>query len=307
MNTLSRRRFLSVSAAFAATGFLGGSQLASAQISRWQGIALGAQATLHFAGLSPEDSRTMITDVRAEIQRLEAIFSLYDSQSQISKLNRNQTLNAPAFELISLLSAVDHIHHATGGAFDPTVQSAWQANAEHFTSSADRSVGIASTATSGWQHVRFDAKRVSFTQPMMAITLNGIAQGYITDRICDLLRSNGLENILVNMGEHRALGPQRAGTGWPVRLRENMGGQTVRLSRRALSSSHSLGTTFDAAGAVGHLIDPQTRMPSRSSTFAAVEASTSAVADGLSTAFCVMNPAAINAALQRFPDARQIV
>ena len=39
-----------------------------------------------------------------------------------------------------------------------------------------------------------------------AITLNGIAQGYATDRVVDVLRARGLSTTLVNMGEIRALG-----------------------------------------------------------------------------------------------------
>ena len=37
----------------------------------------------------------------------------------------------------------------------------------------------------------------------MAITLNGIAQGFITDRIADLLRNEGFEQAVVDLGEWR--------------------------------------------------------------------------------------------------------
>ena len=45
----------------------------------------------------------------------------------------------------------------------------------------------------------------------MAITLNGIAQGYITDKVGDLLRAAGFEHVLVNMGEQLAIGPKWSG------------------------------------------------------------------------------------------------
>ena len=38
----------------------------------------------------------------------------------------------------------------------------------------------------------------------MAITLNGIAQGYATDQIVSLLKKSGVHNALVNIGEYAA-------------------------------------------------------------------------------------------------------
>ena len=48
--------------------------------------------------------------------------------------------------------------------------------------------------------------RIGFRRPGMAVTLNGVAQGYITDRVADLLRVRGFDNVLVELGEIRALG-----------------------------------------------------------------------------------------------------
>ena len=54
----------------------------------------------------------------------------------------------------------------------------------------------------------------------MALTLNGIAQGYIADRVVALLRAEGLSDVLVNTGELRALGGHPDGGGWPVSLND---------------------------------------------------------------------------------------
>ena len=48
--------------------------------------------------------------------------------------------------------------------------------------------------------------KVRFALPGMAITLNGIAQGYITDRIATLLQDAGMGDVLLDIGEVRALG-----------------------------------------------------------------------------------------------------
>ena len=40
----------------------------------------------------------------------------------------------------------------------------------------------------------------------MGLTLNGINQGYATDRVVEILRSEGIEHSLVDMGESRGVG-----------------------------------------------------------------------------------------------------
>ena len=61
-------------------------------------------------------------------------------------------------------------------------------------------------------------------QSGMGVTLNGIGQGYITDRVVDLLRAGGIEHALVDMGKTRAIG------GHPT------GGPVVRGARRPARS-----------------------------------------------------------------------
>lgn len=97
--------------------------------------------------------------------------------------------------------------------------------------------------------------------PGMALTLNGIAQGYIGDRVAALLEAEGLTDILIDTGEHRALGQMPGGGGWPARLAQ--GGAALR--NRALATSAPLGTVFDSEGRFGHILDPAPASPPRRS------------------------------------------
>ena len=58
----------------------------------------------------------------------------------------------------------------------------------------------------GRSGLRVSEERVALVRRGAAITLNGIAQGYATDRVVDVLRARGLSTTLVNMGEIRAIG-----------------------------------------------------------------------------------------------------
>ena len=63
----------------------------------------------------------------------------------------------------------------------------------------------------------------------MSITLNGIAQGYITDKVTELLASFGISNTLVNMGEYRALGSKNNGEDLKIGIRNP--DQTWKISQ----------------------------------------------------------------------------
>lgn len=53
--------------------------------------------------------------------------------------------------------------------------------------------------------VAFDAELIK-PAPSQALTFNGIAQGFATDLVADVLRDHCLTNTLVNIGEYRAMG-----------------------------------------------------------------------------------------------------
>ncbi|PTE15814.1 thiamine biosynthesis protein ApbE, partial [Cereibacter changlensis JA139] len=68
---------------------------------------------------------------------------------------------------------------------------------------------------------------------LRALTLNGIAQGFIADRVPELLKAEGVGDILVDTGELRALGGHPEGGGWPVALAS---GEALTLRDMALAS-----------------------------------------------------------------------
>lgn len=289
----SRRRFLAITAAAA----LAPHGAIAAPLTRWQGHALGARATL---ALAHPDAGAIAARAFAEIERLEDIFSLYRMHSGLARLNAAGRLAAPPFELLECLALAGAVHDATGGAFDPSVQPLWAAHAEAHAAGAPPGPEAlaAARARVGWNRVAFSAAEISFARPGMALTLNGIAQGFIADRVARLLAAEGLTEVLIDTGEIIAPG----GGGWPVRIAD---GPEVTLRAQALATSAPGGTSFDAAGLAGHILDPRTGLPAAAGwRQISVTAPSAALADALSTGFCLMEHAAMDAALARFPGAR---
>jgi len=281
--TLSRRRFLTISAAA-----LSCSRSAQATpLHRWQGIALGARATIT---LNHPEAERITETARAEIERLEQVFSLYRSTSALSQLNASGHLDAPPFELLDCLSIAATAHRATDGLFDPTVQPLWDLYAHSYGAGhAPSEAEIANARAHGtWSDLRYSATAINL-RPGMALTLNGIAQGYIADRIAHLLQAEGLSDILIDTGELRALGGHPDGGDWPVIL-DTPGRPHLGLRDRALASSAPRGTVFDAEGTAGHILDPRTGTPATPRWhLISVTAQSAAMADALSTAMCLMS------------------
>ena len=226
-------------------------------------------------------------------------------------------LVAPPAELSELLTLCDHFWRLTQGMFDPTVQPLWRCYADHFAMN-DRTAEGPSAAKRkealelvGWERVRFDRDKVVFDRRGMGLTLNGIAQGYITDRVVEFLRATGIENCLVDMGEIRGLGAHPDGRPWEVALEAPSGAldeeRYISIVNKAVATSGAAGFRFDEQGRFNHLFDPSTgacAYPARNLTVVAGKAT---AADALSTAFALMNEEEIKSVLTRSGDAQSYI
>ncbi len=302
---IGRRRVIRL---MAAAGGLaaGGSVLARAGTGGrplaeiWRGSALGAEASITLYHEDRAEARRLLRAAVGELRRLEAVFSLYRPDSALSRLNREGRLAVPPLEMVELLAIARSFAERTGGAFDPTVQPLWQVYAGHFATAGADPAGppeaavAAARARVGWRHLRVESTGVAFARAGMAVTLNGIAQGYITDRVADLLKREGMASVLVDLGEIRALGRHPEGRPWQVGIRDPREAgallRRVALEDRALATSAGSGTRFDGSGRFHHLFDPRSGRSAQRYLSVSVLAPRATVADALSTALYVMSP-----------------
>ena len=296
---LTRRRMIAIAATAAGSALLGGGRMAQAgDPVRWQGSALGAQVSIEIYHPDRAEAERLVERSVLDVRGLEQQFSLYQPDSAISALNRTGILVSPGADMVALLKASLHFAELTDGAFDPTVQPLWQLYADHFSSESPDPEGpsprqLAETlAKVGRNGLLVSEDRVALVKRGAAITLNGIAQGYATDRVVERLRSAGLSTTLVNMGEIRAIGTRPEGAPWRVGLadpdRPGVLTETVDLIDCAVATSAGAGFRFDSGGRFTHLFDPATgRSPSLYRTVSVI-APTATEADALSTAFSLM-------------------
>jgi len=311
---LSRRRFIRIAACGGAAAFLPDGAWGDAPVSvyRWRGRVLGAESEILLRHRDRKEAERLIEAALLEIERLEREFSLYRADSALSRLNRTGRLGRPSHDMVRVLSESRFIADVTGGAFDISVQPLWSLYARHFASPrADprgpdmQSIERARRAVDH-RRIQIDSGGVTLELPGMALTLNGIAQGYITDRIADLLRSAGLDNVLVNLGEIRAVGDAGAGRPWRIgplhRGSKVPTVPAVELIDRAVATSAAGGTPFEPTGRHHHLFDPATGRSSNRYTSVTVVADRATTADALSTAFSMMPFERTTAAADRIGD-----
>jgi thiamine biosynthesis lipoprotein len=296
---VSRRRFIAITAAMGAASAVPRRAAArELETCTWKGVALGAQASLTLQHHDGSEARSAIEACLGEVARLEAIFSLFQPESALARLNATGRIDAAPADLRVLLAEALGLAARTDGAFDPTIQPLWALYARHFNAQPSASHGPSAVeigdthARVGWQKVAIDGSRIELLAPGMAVTLNGIAQGYITDKVGELLNARGFEHVLVNMGEQLALGPKWEGDAWRVGIADPNAPsrvlETVALGRGAVATTGGYGCSFDAAGRFPHLIDANTGGCARVWASVTVLADRATVADGLSTALSVM-------------------
>lgn len=247
--------------------------------------------------------------VTTEIERLESIMSLYRPDSALSHLNRQGYLEAAPADLVQVLAQAHSLGELAGGAFDVTVQPLWLVYADHFSAPkadpAGPSLDVIRRAAErvDYRGVEVEPSRVRLAHPGMAVTLNGIAQGYITDRIIELLKNEGFEHVLADLGEIRALGRAAPDRPWHADIKNPLAGPPVaskiELEAEALATSGSYGFRFDPEGRFHHLFDPWSGACPQRYTSVSVLAPDASTADALATACNLLSPEAIAGLLHR--------
>ena len=286
MKPLSRRRFLSVCAMTSSIAALPWSNaIAGVPLHHWHGILLGAHVHLTLAHPRRDKALGIFDRCVQEIKRLENIFTLYDSHSEISQLNKNGYLDDPSPEMLDILIQARRYHTITKGSFDITIKALEEGKSPDLVS---------------MDLVSINKKRIHFEKNGMAVTLNGIAQGYITDKITELLKQEGLTNVLVELGEKRALGYHPDNRPWLVELPAH--DTIVPLSNISMATSAYISPDTHKP----HIFDPGTGMPVQQHHNVCVIAKTATMADALSTGFVSLNTETIRAIQNNHPDIAQV-
>ena len=273
------------------------------------------------AGQYPQGTETALAAFDL-IELLEDQLSVYREHSELSHINRAAVEGEVPVEprLFGLLTDALELTRHTRGAFDITsgrLSDVWGFTRRAGAIPAPEKIAAA-LAQTGSQHVSLNeqAGTIRFLQPGIEINLGSIGKGYALDRVVEVFRAAGIDDVLLHGGNSSVLASgskgARAGEGWTVGLRNPLR-PTLRLGEiqlrdRALGTSGS-GTQFfvHEGRRFGHIIDPRTGMPSEGVLSASAIAPTAAQADALATAFYVLGVEGTGELCEKYPDAGAIL
>ena len=237
----------------------------------------------------------------AEIQRLDDLLSTGKDTSEVAQINANGggVLSEDTDYLVKL--ALD-IYQSTNGAFDISiypVMQLWGFTTGNFAvpSESDLAAKLA-LVDAGKIILSEENGQTSISLPEgMEIDLGGIAKGYTSGRVMDVMKSYGIKSAVINLGGNaHVLGNKTDGSQWKVGIQdpedENgyLGG--VSVTDKAIITSGGYERYFvdkDTGVKYHHIIDPKTGYSANNGLISVtIVSADSTLADGLSTSLFVL-------------------
>ena len=237
----------------------------------------------------------MMLDAKAK-----ASMSIFEEQSLLSRLNRNETdvLDEHIKYCLNLARSVTQV---SGGFYDVTVAPLVEA---YGFAGKDRSVSVNVDSLMefvGIEKLQIQGDKLVKSDPRVRIDFNSIAKGYVVDLAAEKLQQMGADNYLVDIGgEVRCQGCNPKGGAWrigietPIEGNDQVGAniqQVISLSDCAMATSGNYRRFYinDKGDKVAHTIDPRTGLSAVTDLLSAtVIAPTCAEADAYGTMFMAM-------------------
>ena len=268
------------------------------KIRSMQGMAFGTLYEILYVG---EEDLRIAESIDSLLAVSNQTFSIFDPNSLLSRLNRNETDSLDE-TLGRVIRQALELSRQTDGAFDITVAplvDAWGFGPEK--RKAPTSAEIDSLlAFTGYGRIRADEARLHKEDARIRLNLNAIAKGYIVDQVAELVGKRH-PDFLVNIGGEIVCGGKRPnGKPWSIgiQLPTNDSMETGTYTHRfhlqegkavATSGDYRRYLTDSTGRRYSHIIDPRTGRSEQSDLLSAtVIAEDCMTADAVATACMVL-------------------
>lgn len=243
------------------------------------------------------NAESALNSAQERIVSLEKLWSVNDENSEIYSVNHSggQAVEL-SVETAELLDFALNISVETDGALDCTlypVLTQWGFTTGEYRVPDDDTLSELLENT-GYEKVQLSGNRVTVPQDMQ-LDLGAVGKGYAGDLATELLRENGVESALLNLGGNvQAIGSRPDGTPWRIGLRSPFGEGSfaaLEISDRAVVTSGGYERFFTDENGVEyhHILDPETGKPAHSGIISStIIGGEGRLCDALSTAVFVM-------------------
>ena len=244
-------------------------------------------------------------------RRLEEInrsMSTYMAESEISQFNSFRQTGVKfkiSDDFYQVMRVAQKVYQLSDGAWDATVNplvDLWGFGRKGIKTVIPDKTEIKRLQESvGFHHIEILAPSYLIkNQPQITLDLSSIAKGYGVDAVAALLRDEGFEHFLVEIGgEIVATGLRKDGRQWRIGINRpqknaaiNSVYKVVNLQDGAFATSGDYRIFFEINGVrYSHVINPRTGFPVANGVVrVSILASDCTFADGLATAIMVMGP-----------------
>ncbi len=188
----------------------------------------GKEIKIAVHDIEPMLAEGVVSAAYAEGLRLQKIFNFYDSESELSLLNKRRKLEVSA-ELLEVLQKSLEYCRMTDGEYDISLGEVIRSRKE----------GRPEPEVSySYRDIRIQENLVNLEQQGMLVDLGSIAKGYIVDRIVHCLQSQGvLSGIVDGRGDIRVFGDNGCIIGVQHPREPDKHIRTIRLTDMAVATS----------------------------------------------------------------------
>lgn len=235
-----------------------------------------------------------------EIVRLEAVFSVYDDDSELNRWKRDE-VREPSEELIAVMSAALDWQVRSNGAFNPmsgALSDVWRRAEQDGRLPSPRELHDVATSITEHRYTCDDGTIIRIGD-CTTLNLNAIAKGFIVDRACALTMQRGdVAMVMLSAGGdlvHRGEPSVQVGIANPLRPYDNEPpAAVIEFGGAGLATSGGSRRGFRIGGErFSHVIDPRTGAPVRGQASISVVAPDAMTADALSTTLGMSEPAEV--------------
>ena len=241
-----------------------------------------------------EQNRNFSREFDSIFKEIESTLSLWDENSIIRRVNRNDTTVVLNQIFIDNFNYAMKAAELSDGYFDPTVGPLVQAWGFHFKEGMEMTPEIVDSLKQlvDYRKVKIEKNKVVKGNPDMTLDFNAVAQGYTTDMIGDFLLSKNVNNFLVDVGgEILARGCKPNGELWKVGIEkpaenkdsERIVQEIVELKDRSIVTSGNYRKYVERGGKrYSHSLNPKTGYPAENKLLSAT-----IIADNTAWADCL--------------------
>ena len=249
-----------------------------------------------------EGSEILTEKIDAEFQKFNLSLNPFNPNSIISKVNRNEAVEADDW-FIEVFNKAKEVSDHSEGIFDITcapLVNLWGFGFSKMDSVTPQMIDSIKQFV-GYQKVRLDGRKVVKDDSRILLNCSAIAKGYASDIIARLLEREGIENYMVEIGgEVTMKGVNQNGKCWRIGINKPEDDSTgikndieevVQLCKKGgVATSGNYRNYYVKDGKkYAHTIDPRTGYPSEQSILSAkIVAEDCITADAYATAFMAM-------------------